>query len=215
MGFENVTIRDGIKELAIFEKHQDAWVSSRTLAKMFDKEHKHVLRSIQEIVDNPDSFTESNFGLSSYKDCSGKTNKEYILNRKAFALIAMGFTGEKAMSFKKQYIDAFEFMYGHIATRQLSKDGYKIMTKAIAQHICNDPLYFALEGDMINQIVLGMSAKKFREINNVDNIATRDAVVTDRLEKLDSAQRLNAQLINAGIIKELRQNIIRSNYDFI
>jgi Rha family phage regulatory protein len=210
----DVTIKNGVQELGIFEKNNDAWVSSRTLKNMFDKDHNHVLRDIRDAMEKlPDEFTKANFGLSKYKDKSGKSNTCYLLNRKSFALIAMGFNGKKAMQFKVQYIEYFEAMLSHIETRLLSKSHYKEMTSAIAQNIGNDPKLFAKEADMVNMIVLGMRAKDFRSINNItESEDTRDSVISDKLDKLDQAERLNAQLINSGLDFEVRKEILIRNF---
>lgn len=212
---KEISIKSGIKELGIFEKGNDAWVSSRDIAKLFGKEHKDVLVSIREqIIPNvSEDFTQRNFPLSKYKDKSGKSNPEYLLNRKSFSMVIMGFTGKKAMSFKEAYIEAFEIMLTTIETRLLSKAGYKEMTSAIARKYNSDPKNFSIEADMINECVLGMKAKDFRAVNQIDeNGQTRDSVVQDKLDKLDKAQRLNAQLINAGIDFNTRQSIIQSNF---
>jgi len=209
-----VSIKSGIEELGIFEKGNDAWVSSRDIAKLFDKEHFHVIRDIDEaILKLSIDFTKTNFGYSKYKDKSGKRNKEYLLNRKSFSLIAMGFTGKKAMDFKVAYIEAFETMHNVIDTRQLSKSGYKEMTSAISSKYNKDQKTFSTEADMINEIVLGMKAKDFRSVNNIDqNGNTRDSIVFKKLENLDKAQRLNAQLINSWIDLNTRKSIICDNF---
>ena len=46
---QSITILDGIPELGVLVKNNDAWVSSRTLTKAFDKNHNHVLRDIKEV----------------------------------------------------------------------------------------------------------------------------------------------------------------------
>lgn len=209
-----ISIKSGIPELGIFEKKNDAWVSSRDLAKMFDKEHKNVLRDIESIFnDLPENFTQLNFERSKYKDKSGKSNPEYLLNRKSFSLIAMGFTGKKALEFKMKYIEAFEMMLNVIETRVISKAGYKEMTSAIAVKYGNDAKIFSIEANMINEIILGMKASDFKSVNNIDEKGqTRDYVVQKKLENLDKAQRLNAQLINADVIFDLRKAIIKSNF---
>lgn len=211
------TTKDGIKELGIFEKKNDAWVSSKKLAELFDKRHSDVLRDIESLKTNLDiEFTERNFALSSYKDRSRKKNKMYMLNRKSFALIAMGFTGKKAIDFKVKYIEAFESMTSHIETRLISKNGYKEMTKAISKNIGNDARTFSQEANMINKIVLGMSASEFKEINNLgENELTRDSVITELLVKLDKAQRLNAQLITATVDRESRTTAIERNFKYM
>jgi Rha family phage regulatory protein len=211
-----ISIRTGIEELGIFEKNSDAWVSSRDLAKLFEKRHDHVLRDIEEAMSKlSDSFTRPNFGESSYKNSQNKKQPEFLLNRKSFAIIAMGFTGKKAMEFKVKYIEAFETMLNVIETRQLSKAGYKEMTSAIARKYKSDPKTFSAEADMINEIVLGMKAKDFKAVNQIDvNGNTRDSIVFKKLENLDKAQRLNAQLINAGIDFVSRKAIIQNNFGY-
>lgn len=211
----DVSIKQGIAELGIFEKNSDAWVSSREIAKLFGKEHKDVLASIREqIIPNISiEFTERNFPLSKYKDSTGRKLPEYLLNRKSFSMVVMGFTGKKAMAFKEAYIEAFEQMATVIDTRKLSKAGYKEMTSAVSQYIGKDPRAFAKEADMINQIVLGMKAADFRAVHNIDDSGfTRDSVVQSKLNALDRAQRLNAQLITAKLDEHTRESIIRTNF---
>lgn len=60
-------------------------------------------------VKNSD-FADRNFILSEYTDDRGRKQKQYILTRDGFTLLAMGFTGAKAMQFKVAYITAFNRM---------------------------------------------------------------------------------------------------------
>jgi len=210
-----ISIKSGIQELGIFEKGNDAWVSSRDIAKLFDKEHSHVLRDIETklIPHVSDEFWKSNFGSSKYTDSRGKRQPMYLMNRKSFAMVVMGFTGKKAIKFKEEYIEAFEAMYNVIETRLLSKVGYKEMTSAISRKYNSDPKIFSAEADMINEIVLGMKAKDFKAVNQIDsNGHTRDSIVFKKLENLDKAQRLNAQLINSNIDMITRKSIINNNF---
>lgn len=215
MNKDAISIRSGIEELGIFEKGGDAWVSSRDIAKLFEKAHYDVLDAIREkIIPNiSEEFTARNFPVSKYRDTTGRKLPEYLLNRKSFSMVVMGFTGKKAMAFKEAYIEAFEAMIDVINTRLLSKAGYKEMTSAISRKLKNDPRVFSIEADMINSIVLGMKAADFRAVHKIDDHGgTRDAVAYRKLDDLDRAQRLNAQLINAGISFEARKQIISSNF---
>lgn len=217
MNKDLITIKEGIQELGIFEKSGDAWVSTRDIAKLFEKEHKDVLAAIREqIMPNvSNEFGQRNFPPSSYKNNQNKRQPEYLLNRKSFSIVVMGFTGKKAMQFKEAYIEAFEAMATVIDTRQLSKAGYKEMSSAIARTLSdkNDAKAYSKEATMINTIVLGMSSSDFKAINNIDEHGnTRDSVAFAMLEKLDKAQRLNAQLIRAGLPYEQREMIIKANY---
>lgn len=86
-------------------------VSSRQVAEHFDKQHKDVLESIRSIQGQISTAEFSAlFILSSYKAANGKNNPEYLLTRDGFTLLAMGFTGSKALEWKLKYIEAFNKM---------------------------------------------------------------------------------------------------------
>ena len=84
-------------------------VSSREVANNFEKQHKHVLESIENIKAENSAVTKM-FIESSYKACTGKNYKEYLLTRDGFSLLVMGFTGAKALQWKLKYIEAFNKM---------------------------------------------------------------------------------------------------------
>lgn len=82
--------------------------TSLALAEVFEKKHQHVLRDIDALKDV------SNFGQmffeSNEPDSYGRNRRIYFMNRDGFTLIAMGYTGSKAMEFKLKYIEAFNQM---------------------------------------------------------------------------------------------------------
>ena len=90
--------------------NNQAVVSSRQVAESFGKMHKHVLDSIGEIIKAENSALTSMFFESSYKAGTGKSYPEYLMNRDGFTLLAMGFTGPKALQWKLKYIQAFNEM---------------------------------------------------------------------------------------------------------
>ena len=47
------------------------------------------------------------FSEGTYTNSHGREYQLIYMNRDCFTLLAMGFTGERAMSFKLQYIQAF------------------------------------------------------------------------------------------------------------
>lgn len=91
--------------LGIFISNDRPVVSSRDIARVFEKEHKNVLQSIQNLK-CPASFTALNFQLSEYEDSTGRVLPEYLITRDGFSFLAMGFTGAKAAEFKEKYIAA-------------------------------------------------------------------------------------------------------------
>lgn len=86
-------------------------VSSREVAENFGKEHKHVLRDIENLMrGEPKIGLSSMFFKSEYLSVQNKTLPEYLMNRDGFTLLAMGFTGKEALEWKLKYIDAFNQM---------------------------------------------------------------------------------------------------------
>lgn len=96
-----------MEDLVIMNNNQ-AVTTSLVLAEVFEKKHQHVLRDIDVLKDV------SNFGQmffeSNEPDSYGRNRRIYFMNRDGFTLIAMGYTGSKAMEFKLKYIDAFNRM---------------------------------------------------------------------------------------------------------
>lgn len=79
---------------------EDLKTSSLNVAEVFGKQHKHVLRDIEKLDCSKD-FTESNFGLSDYKDPTGRTLKKHLMSKDGFIFLAMGYTGKKAAQFRE------------------------------------------------------------------------------------------------------------------
>ncbi|EHB2854309.1 hypothetical protein JYF18_001759 [Campylobacter coli] len=97
----NVEVNLNIKENKVF-------INSLDLAKVFNKNHRHILQTTKNQPQN--DFTESNFILSTYKDKKGELRPCYNLTRDGFSLLVMGFTGEKAYKWKVEFIKAFNEM---------------------------------------------------------------------------------------------------------
>ncbi len=83
--------------------------SSQIVAAYFEKKHCDVLRIINNIKTQNCVLT-SMFYTASYKTGTGKRYPMYFMNRDGFSLLAMGFTGKKALEWKIRYIQAFNEM---------------------------------------------------------------------------------------------------------
>ena len=82
--------------------------SSQIIAAYFNKEHKDVLESVRNILAAENSATKF-FYTASFLN-RGKRYPMYFMNRDGFSLLAMGFTGKKALEWKIRYIQAFNEM---------------------------------------------------------------------------------------------------------
>ncbi|MCK8474917.1 Rha family transcriptional regulator [Lactiplantibacillus plantarum] len=95
----------------VIMKNQQAVTSSLQVAETFGKRHDHVMRDIEELIVQSGSPKLGNemFAEGTYTN-RGKEYPMYYMNRDGFTLLAMGFTGDKALQFKLQYIEAFNSM---------------------------------------------------------------------------------------------------------
>jgi Rha family phage regulatory protein len=91
-------------------------VNSREVADNFEKEHKHVMESIRNLMVE-DSAVKDMIIESSYINTRGQEYPEYLLTRDGFSLLVMGFTGQRALSWKLKYIEAFNKMEKVIKTQ--------------------------------------------------------------------------------------------------
>ena len=95
-------------ELVIMHDKQVVTTSLK-VAEIFEKEHKNVMQSIKNLTAE-NSAVKKMFVEDSYLNSRNQQQPMYYMNRDGFTLLAMGFTGSKAMEFKLKYIDAFNKM---------------------------------------------------------------------------------------------------------
>lgn len=87
---------------------------SLEVADRFGKRHTHVLRSIDDLINQLESQSTQNwadyFIPDDYQDNKNRTQRRFKLTRDGFSLLVMGFTGPAALHWKLLYIEAFNKM---------------------------------------------------------------------------------------------------------
>lgn len=97
-----------MNNLVIMKNHQ-AVTTSLQVAESFKKNHQHILEAIDNLtVEN--STVKNMFMEDVYTNSRGREYRQILMNRDGFTLLAMGFTGKKALQFKLKYIEAFNAM---------------------------------------------------------------------------------------------------------
>ena len=91
-------------------KGDEALADSRDVASFFGKNHFDVLRTIRNLIASEPSLGQRNFASFKINDLTGESTSHYEMNRDDFTILAMGFTGTKALKWKLAYIDAFNTM---------------------------------------------------------------------------------------------------------
>ena len=87
---------------------------SLEVADRFGKRHTHVLRSIDDLINQLESQSTQNwadyFIPDDYQDNKNRTQRRFKVTRDGFSLLVMGFTGPAALHWKLLYIEAFNKM---------------------------------------------------------------------------------------------------------
>lgn len=179
---------------------------SLKVADAFGKRHDRVIRSIENILnDSPQKWGQC-FKPSFYEDSSGKKNKMYLMNEKAFSVLVMGFTGKKALEWKWKYADAFEQMRLFIAerhtqewieTRKQGKLTRRSETDVIKQLVEYAKNQGSSHADML-YVTYSRLANKMAGIEN-----GRDNATIYQLNNLDLCEHVILHIIRAGITGNL------------
>lgn len=194
-------------EIVKINKEEVTAVSSLDVAETFEKEHYHVIEDIRHIEDAISSTEFSGLFISgTYKASNGKTNPMYHMNRDGFTLLAMGYTGEKAMKFKLAYIKQFNVMEkalnGKLIEREKGIAVRQSLTKALQQSTENERMHghaYSTYTNCIYKILFGMSANQLREKYNIKKTQDlRSYFTTEELQQIQNIEMLTSGLVSVG-----------------
>ncbi|EAC4153813.1 TPA: Rha family transcriptional regulator [Listeria monocytogenes] len=188
-------------DLVVLQNNQ-AVTTSLNVAETFKKEHRHVLRDLDNLKEGVQNWADL-FQESSYVHPQNKqTYRMIYMNRDGFTLLAMGFTGKKAIEFKLQYINEFNKMESHIKaqldTSQLSPElqmfnqmflavaNAEKEAKEVKEEVNNMKLIFSVNANewrekvkvILRKIAAkGMSSTAIKKLNKLDCIAEEQRLI--------------------------------------
>ena len=108
-------------------------VSSRQIAENFEKNHRDVLRAVDNLKEDVRNFAQMFFETTA-PDSYGREQRAYLMNRDGFTLLAMGFTGKAALEWKLKYIAAFNEMEKKLTEQPQLTRSQLLATALIAAH---------------------------------------------------------------------------------
>lgn len=192
-------------EVMMIGKVETSIATSLDIAETFGKEHKRVLQDIRELECSED-FRRHNFVQSSYVNSQNKKQPMYYVTRDGFTLLAMGYTGEKAMKFKEGYIRQFNAMekllIGKIKEREKGIAVRQAFTKAIQQSSENERMHghaYSTYTDVIYKSIFGKNTKQLREEFGITKKESmRDYFSEEDLVKIQNAEMLVSALVGYG-----------------
>lgn len=188
----------------VIMKNQQVVTTSLQIAADFEKEHKHVMRDIRSLQTDV-----SNFGLmfleGEERDSYNRPRKVFYLNRDGFSLLAMGFTGKKALAFKLKYIEAFNQMEQQIQAPQTVEDLIIMQANSMKQ-IRKEMTETKQEVSSMKEI-LSINSNEWRKkvnsilnriANNMGGVEPHRSVVNMSYERLETRAHcdLNRRLEN-------------------
>ena len=114
-------------------------------------------------------------------------------------MLVMGYTGQKAMQFKELYIKRFNEMESMIKSLVMARQEFPLLTENIKLlHESPKPYHFSNECDMLNRIVIGMTAKQFRIANGIDKgKSIRPYLSEKQIQMLEILQKVDVGLLVA------------------
>jgi hypothetical protein len=199
-------------DVSLLFKTEEMFFNATEMAKAFNKDVREFLRSepvneyIRVVLNEGISHIKKREDLIRTK--KGRNGGTFLHNELAFE-----FAGWCSPIFRRNLHKWAEQKIREAADwkqkRLAAKTGFLPMTEAILKnHDPAMPYHFSNEADLINRIVLGMSAKKYRKIHRVDDV--REAVSAAELAELERLQRINTGLIEIGMdYQERKEHLIR------
>lgn len=173
-----------------------ARADSLVVANVFGKEHKNVIRDIENL-DCSAEFNRLNFERIYYRDSMNRNQAAYAMTRDGLVYLVMGYRGKRAAQVKESYIKRFNEMEKTIRAMVAARVQFPLLTENIKLlHEAPKPYHFSNECDMINKLVLGMTAKQYREANGIPHgQSIRPYLAQEQIEQLEMLQSVDIGLL--------------------
>lgn len=122
-----------MNDIILSTQNGEPVVSSRQIAENFGKNHRDVLRAVDNLKEDVRNFAQM-FFEGTDQDSYGREQRAYLMNRDGFTLLAMGFTGKAALEWKLKYIAAFNEMEKKLTEQPQLTRSQLLATALIAAH---------------------------------------------------------------------------------
>ena len=190
--------------------------SSVIVAAHFGKSHRNVMRAICDLLEQTDDpeFNALNFEHIEVTDSRGRKQRARMMTEQGFAMLALAFTGKKAVALRLQFVKAFAAATKRIkelerkqadpewlSARREAKDDHRLIglvlqaTRARDGKESTEKHHFMNEAKLIRHAMTG----------SVHAELCRSCLGVAGLRVLAAVQKLNAQLLIAGEEYQLRK----------
>lgn len=192
--------------------------TSRIIAREFNINHRDLLRTIRITIEgvNDEKFTMRNFALRDFGTVKGNIYQEYVISENGAMLLIMGFTGQKALSIKVQFINAFNAMKSelekgkHSLDWRTNREAGKIERLSLTDTIKDFVEYATSQGSksakMYYMNITKMEYKALELIEKADKQiggSFRDTLSCTELGHLITAESIARGAIDKGIAQKM------------
>lgn len=186
----------------VYLKNDEAVCDSLQVAEKFGKRHDNVMRAISNLLKNEEIENRKIFRISHHKDVKGRTYEKYIMNRKGFTILVMGFNGKDAVHWKLMYSDAFDQMEALIKEKATqtwveTRKAGKLTRRAETDTIQKLVGYAKGQGSTHAEM-LYMTYSKLA--NKMAGIGKRDEATVMQLNNLSLMENIILHVIDTGIL---------------
>lgn len=186
-------------------------MSSREIAELTGKRHDNVMQVIASLMSA--QILTPEIQESTFKH-RGNEYSQWLLNKRDSLVLVARLSPEfmAAIVDRWQELEAKELLeVERKETRQQAKLDAPLMTKSLADMREREgkespPHIFSNEHNMIYRIVLGFTAKKYKEENGIgDDVNLRDVLSFEEIKALEQLQKHNTTLIELDFSFEQRK----------
>lgn len=173
------------KKVTFEQQGNQVFCTSLDIARVFGKQHKHILAIIDDIYNDNDECVrdfvgQPNFRLT-YKDTqirgfdkvSGKIRKDkiYLTSRDGFSFVAMGLTGKEARKWKIAFINAFNKMEQALLAQSQTIASQQVFNLSYKTH-CRD---------IVLQRVKEMENERNRQCVSINSYSVVETMKDDKI----------------------------------
>ncbi len=175
-------------------------MSSLEIAELTGKRHDHVMFDIRKMLEELGNLTPDFSGVTKVR---GKEYECFNLPKRETLILVSGYSTE----LRAKIIDRWQLLEENLVceqerifARQQARLEAPLMSKALQEARTRlgkeSPSHvYSNDFDMINRIVLGYPAKKFKELQGLDKEASlRDALTPEQIKAVQALQNLNQLL---------------------
>lgn len=184
-----------------FNYKDKAFTNSLIIANGTSVEHRAVIQLVTKYADDISEFGKVTFQMLPLEgSVTGQKIKMCRLNEEqATFLISLMKNTKPVIAFKKELVKQFYQMKKFIQALVTTRKEFPLLTENIKLlHDNPKPYHFSNECDMINKLVTGMTAKKFREIHGLaKGESIRPYLTDEQLELMEKLQKCDVGLLVA------------------